>query len=162
MAYMLTAVITGPDVVEKIASNLSGGHHVELTAELALVPIAGTSGQNFGDEQPLLLEQAFPSRLASVLADASGAGPVAYLEAAFHGGSGEQASIVWDRRTVVLGPLVDLEVSPSPAAPINRALQRLGVRVAPPAEDEFATIGLGRHRWTGQWLADGGSPTRRP
>jgi hypothetical protein len=62
MAYMLTAVITGPDVVEKIASNLSGGHHVELTAELALVPIAGTSGQNFGDEQPLLLEQAFPSR----------------------------------------------------------------------------------------------------
>jgi hypothetical protein len=162
MAYMLTAVVTGSDIVEKISSNLSGGQHVDLTLELALVPIAGASGQNFGDEQPLLLEQAFPSRLASVLADASGAGPVAYLEAAFHGGSGEQASIVWDRGTVVLGPLVDLDVSPSPAAPINRALQRLGVRVEPPAEDEFATIGLGRHRWTGQWLAEGNSPTRRP
>jgi hypothetical protein len=162
LAYILTAVVTGSGVVGKIASSLSGGYHVDLTSELALVPIVGASGQNFGDEQPLLLERDFPSRLASVLADASGAGPVAYLEAAFHGGSGEQASIVWDRGTVVLGPLVDLEVSPSPAAPINRALQRLGVRVEPPAEDEFATIGLGRYRWTGQWLAGGDSPMRRP
>jgi hypothetical protein len=152
MAYMLTAVVTGSSIVEKIAASLSGGH-VDLTAELALVPIPGASGQNFDDEQPLLLERPFPSQLASVLADASGAGPVAYLEAAFHGGSGEQASIVWDRGTVVLGPLLDLDVSPSADAPINRALQRLGVRTEPPAEDEFATIGLGRHRWTGQWLA---------
>jgi hypothetical protein len=151
MAYMLTAVVAGSNIVETIASSLSRGH-VDLTPELALVPIPSVSGRNFDDEQPLLLEQSFPSHLASVLADASGAGPVAYLEAAFQGGSGEQASIVWDRGSVVLGPLVDLEVSPSPAAPINRALRRLGVRIEPPAEDEFATVGLGRRRWTGQWL----------
>jgi hypothetical protein len=151
---MLTAVVARPSIAEAIASRLPGTHDVPLTPDLALVPIPGASGQNFGDEQPLLLEQPFPDRLSSVLADVSDTGPVAYVEAAFHGGSGEQASIVWDHGAVVLGPLVDLEVCPSPTAPINSALQRLGVRVEPPAEDEFATIGLGRHRWTGQWRAD--------
>jgi hypothetical protein len=126
---------------------------VPLTAELGLVPLVGVSGRNFGDEQPLLLEQPFPNHLADLLGESSGAGSVAYLEAAFHGGSGEQGAMVWEQGQVVLGPLVDFDVAPSPSAPINRALQRLGVRVEPPAEDEFATIGLGRHRWTGQWLA---------
>lgn len=150
---MLTAAVAAPSSAETIASGLVASRSVALTPELALVPLAAASGRNFDDDQPLLLEQPFPSSLEALLADASGTGPVAYLEAAFSGGSGEQASMVWEREAVVLGPLVDLQVSPSSSAPINRALRRLGVRVEPPAEDEFATVGLGRHRWTGQWLA---------
>jgi hypothetical protein len=153
MAYMLTAVVAAPGIAEAVAAGLADTRRVPLTYELGLVPIAGASGQNFGDEQPLLLEQPFPGRLGELLAESSAVGAVVYLEAAFHGGSGEQASMVWKRGTVVLGPLVDLDVTPSPSAPINRALRRLGVRVEPPAEDEFETVGLGRHRWTGQWLA---------
>jgi hypothetical protein len=120
MAYMLTAVVAAPAIAETVAMRLLVETRcVPLTPELGLVPIGGVSGQNFDDDQPLVLEQ---------------------------------ASLVWDTGTIVLGPLVDLEVSPSPAAPINQALRRLGVRAEPPAEDEFATVGLGRHRWTLQWL----------
>ena len=153
MAYMLTAVVAAPAIAETVAMRLLVETRcVPLTPELGLVPIGGVSGQNFDDDQPLVLEQPFPDWIAAVLEEASAAGPVAYMEAAFHGGSGEQASLVWDTGTIVLGPLVDLDVSPSPAAPINQALRRLGVRTEPPAEDEFATVGLGRHRWTLQWL----------
>jgi len=35
---------------------------------------------------------------------------------------------------------------------INAALRALGVRAEPP-DDEFATIGLDRHRWTAEWAS---------
>jgi hypothetical protein len=74
-------------------------------------------------------------------------GPVAYVEAEFHGGQGGQCALVWARGGVVLGPLL------GPIGPINQALRTLGVRPGRD-DDEFAAVGLGRHRFTEDWLAD--------
>lgn len=84
---------------------------------------------------------------------AGSAGPVAYVEAEYFGGVGEQAAAVWDGGALVLGPLHEPEGQPSPPAgsPISQALRRLGVE-AGAGEDEFTAAGLGRHRDVEGWL----------
>lgn len=80
---------------------------------------------------------------------------VAYIETEYFGGHGEQSSILWDRGTVVLGPLkastLDSSWSPTqesrPHWPINEALRLLGVKRKGKA-DEFAGLGLEEHRDT--------------
>ncbi|MFF2432010.1 hypothetical protein [Streptomyces mirabilis] len=88
------------------------------------------------------------------LADWSAAGAVAYVEAEYFGGVGEQHAAVWADGAVVLGPLHVLEGQPfgSAGSPISQALQRLGV-VADAATDEFATVELDRHRHSEDWIA---------
>jgi hypothetical protein len=83
------------------------------------------------------------SRVASRCADLSTEYPIAYVEANFFGGGGEQASAVWIRGTLVLGPLVS-------ALAINEALEKIGVKRG--IGDEFQALGLGRHRFTENWL----------
>ncbi|MGY5123676.1 hypothetical protein [Streptomyces nigrescens] len=88
------------------------------------------------------------------LADWSTAGPVAYVEAAYFGGVGEQQAAVWDGGTIVLGPLHVQEGQPFPPAgsAVSQALRRLGV-VASAGEDEFSAVGLDRHRHGEGWIA---------
>lgn len=94
-----------------------------------------------------------PSGFERALAACSATGPVAYLEAEFFGGAGEQNAQVWDGGRVVLGPLHMLDGQPFPVegSPISLALRRLGVEKQGHF-DEFDTIGLGRHRRTEGWL----------
>jgi hypothetical protein len=123
---------------------------------LVFVPFAGSLHDDFraGDAEPVLdmfdlteLIRAFGEQL-------SAGGPVAYV---FGEGSagGTQASIVWDHGEVVLGPVqtADNEADAcdgfvlertAGGAAINQALGYLGVR--PARGDEFATVGLDRHR----------------
>jgi hypothetical protein len=37
---------------------------------------------------------------------------------------------------------------------INAGLRALGIQTAGGRHDEFATIGLGKHRWTSDWLTE--------
>ncbi|KPH98191.1 hypothetical protein ACFZDP_32140 [Streptomyces mirabilis] len=76
------------------------------------------------------------------------------MEAEYFGGVGEQQAAVWADGAVVLGPLRVLEGQPfgSAGSPISQALRRLGV-VADAATDEFATVGLDRHRDSEDWIA---------
>jgi hypothetical protein len=94
-----------------------------------------------------------PAGFGSALAACSANGPVAYVEAEYFGGVGEQSVEVWDSGKVVLGPLSLAEKAPIPAAdtPISQALRRLGVTKGD-YHDEFDAVGLGRHRDTDDWL----------
>ncbi|MER6357769.1 hypothetical protein ABT186_39740 [Streptomyces sp. NPDC001634] len=100
-----------------------------------------------------------PGGIGRLLADWSAAGPVAYVEAEYFGGVGEQHAAVW-----VTGPSCWVrsarpEGEPFAAAgsPISQALRRLGV-VAAPSQDEFSTVGLGRHRYNERWVQADSSP----
>ncbi|MER6180246.1 hypothetical protein [Streptomyces sp. NPDC001652] len=73
-----------------------------------------------------------PEPFAKTVAAWSAGGPVAYVEAEYFGGVGEQRSVARDGGAVVLGPL------------------RV---VAGPGEDEFSAVGLERHRHGGAWIA---------
>ncbi|WP_189151500.1 hypothetical protein [Streptomyces lacrimifluminis] len=84
-----------------------------------------------------------PGGFEKTLADWPTAGPVAYVEAEYFGGAGEQQAAVWDGGTIVLGPPHVQEGQPFlPAgSAISQALRRLGV-VASTGENEFSA-GIG-------------------
>ena len=70
-------------------------------------------------------------------------GPVAYIEATFIGGNGGHETMMWENG----------ERAGDAGKSINDILRRLGV-LSESGHDEFATLGLGRHRSTKQWLSD--------
>jgi hypothetical protein len=94
-----------------------------------------------------------PAGFDRALRACSAHGPLAYIEAEYFGGAGEQSAQVWDGGQVVLGPLHLAEATPTPAAgtPISQALRRLGVS-KDDHRDGFDALGLGRHRDTNGWL----------
>ena len=86
---------------------------------------------------------------------------VLYAHCEFFGGEGIHAAIAWDQQRVVFGPLFTRTPGQSgepryqpadrPGMAINVALRALGVH-AENGHDEFDTLGLATHRWTGDWL----------
>ncbi|MFE3270011.1 hypothetical protein [Streptomyces sp. NPDC059215] len=95
-----------------------------------------------------------PGGFETVLAQWSSAGPVAYMEAEYFGGVGEQRAAVWDEGSLVVGPLDESDTKQFSRAvsPVSLALRRLGVRTSL-GEDEFDAMGLDRHRSNEDWIA---------
>jgi len=99
------------------------------------------------------------SRLLEVLARRSGVDGLAYVEAEFFGGSGDQGAVLFRRGEVEwlseFGPIGRV----MPLTPISEALQRLGVERGKFA-DEFDALQLGRHRNMEDWFEDVGRSDR--
>lgn len=88
-----------------------------------------------------------------LLAQWSATGPVAYVQAEYFGGTGEQRAAVWADGALALGPLDEPAKGTSrQVSPISRALRRLGARSSPD-KDEFDAVGLYRHRHSDEWVA---------
>ncbi|WP_371655920.1 MULTISPECIES: hypothetical protein [unclassified Streptomyces] len=155
MGYELQAVIAKGEVLRGASRDLPAARVVSLGQGLALMPMtaqlfdAATDGTE-GSLGFWRLPGGFDKRLAGW----SAAGVVAYVEAEYFGGVGEQRAAVWAEGAVVLGPLHVPEDQPFGSAgnPISQALRRLGV-VAGAATDEFAAVGLHRHRRSEDWIA---------
>ena len=109
-------------------------HRAEAPAPVALPP----EGQDGGDSDEL------PAALRSLCCQLSRRCMVAYVEAAFFGGVGIQASAIFKDETGI-GPAVIADHA------INHALKLLGV-TARTGHDEFDTVGLRRHRNTDDWV----------
>jgi hypothetical protein len=85
---------------------------------------------------------------------------VLYAHCEFHGGEGSHAAIAWHLGLVIFGPrftrtpreLADplYKVASRRDMAINAGLRALGIQAAGHV-DEFAAIGLDRHRWTSDW-----------
>ncbi|MGW5395691.1 hypothetical protein [Streptomyces sp. NPDC003952] len=90
-----------------------------------------------------------------LLARWSAAGAVAYVEAEYFGGVGEQRAAVRAGGALALGPLDEptRKLFARRIGPISRALRQLGVRGSR-REDEFDAVGLSRHRDTSDWVPD--------
>ncbi|WAZ26685.1 hypothetical protein STRCI_008297 [Streptomyces cinnabarinus] len=156
MTYVLQAVIAGEQVLRAAVRDLPAARLATLGQGLALMPLtdalcdAVASGRGRGARGFRWLPDGFDVAVAGW----SAAGPVAYVEAEYFGGAGEQRAAAWDGGTLVLGPLHVEEGQPFPAtgSPISQALRRLGV-VASADGDEFSAVGLGRHRRSAAWIA---------
>jgi hypothetical protein len=160
IGYLLEAIIAPSSVAQVVSAALPGTRAIELGNGLELVPLvpAAVAAVSPGDERiiSLLVNEPLPEGLTDLLRRASTGGPIAYVEADYFGGAGQQGSMLWEKGELVLGPLLDPpKPGPPPtieAGPINRVLQRMGVQRS--AElDEFATVALARHRDTEDWLA---------
>ncbi|MFI6015109.1 hypothetical protein ACIBAG_41135 [Streptomyces sp. NPDC051243] len=154
MGYELRAVIAGEESLGAIAGDLSAAR-APLGQGLSLMPMTEDlfdSVTNGGGARALgfwWLPEGFDRRLA----EWSAAGPVAFVEADYFGGVGEQRAAVWDGGALVLGPLGVAEGQgfPPGGSPISQALRRLGA-VARAGADEFDAVGLGRHRHNEGWV----------
>ncbi|MFK4117208.1 hypothetical protein [Streptomyces longwoodensis] len=156
MAYELSAVIAGEEVLRAAARGLPAARTAVLGQGLSLMPMTealfhAVAG---GRDRGALGFREVPGGFDRVLAGWSAGGPVAYVEAEYFGGVGEQRAAVWEGGALVLGPLHAEEGRPFPPAgsPVSRALRRLGV-AARAGEDEFSAVGLHRHRTSGGWVA---------
>ncbi|MFF9119242.1 hypothetical protein ACF09Y_27355 [Streptomyces massasporeus] len=156
MSYDLHAVIADQEILHVVTRALPAARLVSIGQGLSLMPMTDALCEAVADGSgdgawgfPRL-----PRGFEKVLADWSSEGPVAYVEAEYFGGVGEQRAAVWDAGTIVLAPLHVAEGEPFPPAggPVSQALRRLGV-VAGPAEDEFSAVGLDRHRHNGAWVS---------
>jgi hypothetical protein len=154
MGYELQAVIADGGLLAEVTRELPGAVLVPLGyGRLTLLPITDEFFDSVtdGSTSGALGLTRIPGGFTSVLANWSRSGPVAYVEADFFGGVGSQGAAVWADGKLVEGPLHVAENEPFGfRSPISQALLYLGV-VARTGEDEFATIGLGRHRRIEDW-----------
>ncbi|RSM63494.1 hypothetical protein DMH03_16060 [Amycolatopsis sp. WAC 01376] len=146
--YSLQAVIVTESARDELLDSIQGARLVALGQHLSLLPLtevlvdAGVPA--FGEFWTA------PAGFDRLLAECSRRGAVAYVEAEYFGGTGTQSVQVWDGGETVLGPLHSAE-DDSGGSPISQALRWLGV-VKGDHFDEFDAVGLGRHRYTGDWV----------
>ncbi|MFI6808731.1 hypothetical protein ACIBO6_27575 [Streptomyces luteogriseus] len=156
MSYDLKAVIAGEEILRTATRGLCAVRLASIGQGLSLMPVTGALLENLtdgsGDGASEL--RRLPGGFEKALAGWSAGGPVAYVEAEYFGGVGEQWAAVWDAGAVVLAPLHVDEGEPFPPAgsPISQALRRLGV-VTHAGEDEFSAVGLDRHRHCEAWIS---------
>lgn len=154
--YDLKAVIAGEAVLRDVVRDLPAARAASVGQGLWLMPVTDAVWEFVADggAQGVRGFRRLSGRLEETLARCSSGGPVAYVEAEYFGGAGEQRAAVWDGGAFVLGPLHLEEGVPFPPAgsPVSQALRRLGA-VAGAGADEFAAVKLGRYRRGEQWIA---------
>jgi hypothetical protein len=143
MAYTIQAFIAD---AKTFAGNVSDAALRPLYGSLVIFPLVHEVRKSMGIATLPFTDDDFAE--LSAIADAgenfSKAGKVVYVEAEFFGGTGNQASCMFE-----LGKMVgEVEIHHDA---INRALRFLGVELKS-AIDEFEMVGLGRVRSTEGWL----------
>lgn len=150
MGYVLNAVIARDGVLAEPPAWIADSAVIPLPQGCAMVPVTDAVAYAFGPaDRPWLhgthsIFTHLPEGLVPRLRELSRGGRVAYVEAEYFGGVGEQRCIVWDDGAVVEEPRES-------SSAINDALRSLGVEPAQ-GKDRFDTMGLGRHRSVEDWL----------
>ncbi len=163
MGYRLEAVIA---LTEQLKSRVGQRHaHLVLLEQgFCLIPVV----RNLYDEVNMFAEPEVPDGFVLLsagllvwLEKLSLGGTVAYVEADFHGGYGDQSACIYENGVCVLKPFVTSDWDDQRKEykkiqlvdyAINIALRRLGVLVSAGLVDEFDSLGLGRERDTKDWL----------
>jgi hypothetical protein len=160
MGHAVTGLIAKAETLEAFACKHSLHLPVDLSSGLAILPLRDTDLDSLpygpfasNTERPdgLLSRHFLSEELSNELRAVSRGGTLMYFQTDYFGGVGTQAAVVFRDGALVFGP------ASAERGPINAALRLLGVRVTPPAVDEFDTVGLGRHRDTEDWLEQGRS-----
>lgn len=144
MAYCLQAFIGRHDSLQGVGDEEL--RLVELPQGYGMLPLTSGVRRRFGLPFCPLTDgdENLPDELVSLCAAISRKGHLAYVEAEFFGGNGAQASVVFIGGKDV-GPIV------IDADAINSALAEIGVQRLN-HRDEFAALGLDKHRNTEDWL----------
>ncbi|NGZ76980.1 hypothetical protein [Saccharibacillus alkalitolerans] len=149
MGYTYQGFIGSADVLNAAAERLRHARVLELTGGWFTVPLGEKLEDeiNAGEGGLIELWDILTDRIEALGIELSQKGRIAYVEADYFGGWGDQSCIVWESGSELLR-----EVRTAKA--INHALKRLGVAAAEGEVDEFDTVGLGRHRRVESWLAE--------
>jgi hypothetical protein len=152
---------------EPAAAVPEGLRALPLAGGLSLLPVTSELLGRLNDEgsagERIKANWMLRKDVAALARRMSSGRKVLYIFGETAGGPGTQEASGWQEGRLFYGPAgtcdleADLEpgyelVAPADAA-INAGLRAMGVRAAP-GLDEFATIGLTRHRMTDDWLKD--------
>ncbi|MCC9711276.1 hypothetical protein E4N62_42300 [Streptomyces sp. MNU76] len=142
MPYELNAVVGRFDLLRSETAGMRDADVVPLRRGVGLVPVT-----------PHLLAE-------PMLRDWSRGGPIAHVEADFHGGVGHQSAAVWRAGAKVWGPAHTRDFTgPREEWPINAALALIDVVVEGSEEaaphDLFQELGLGREQDMDGWRSAG-------
>ncbi|CAL2056921.1 conserved protein of unknown function [Streptomyces murinus] len=162
MGYEVQAVIAGDELLRAVSRDVPGARVAPLRQGLSLMPMTDEvfDAVTDGGTEGALVFWRLPGGFEKLLAQWSAAGPVAYVEAEYFGGTGEQRAAVWADGELVLGPLdaPTRKWFSRSVSPISGALRRLGARRSL-GEDEFDAVGLDRHRNNDGWIGGPESET---
>ncbi|QEV57270.1 hypothetical protein CP981_35250 [Streptomyces platensis] len=152
----MQAVIAGDELLRAVSRDVPGSRVAPLRQGLSLMPMTDEVLDAVVDGSAVgaLGFWRLPGGFERLLAQWSAAGPVAYVEAEYFGGVGEQRAVVWADGKLALGPVDEptRRRFSRVVSPISQALRRLGARRSL-GEDEFEAVGLDRHRSNGDWVS---------
>ncbi|GAA2559640.1 hypothetical protein GCM10010435_33590 [Winogradskya consettensis] len=134
-----------------------------LRGGLAMVPVSDALFEELaGSWRGGPFFEQMPPAFDRALAGWSVHGPLAFVQASFHGGDGEQLAAVWRDGALAWGPVFDGGFDgPREQWPINAALAQLGLKQSGRAYswnpdlpvDLFDEVGFGLERDMTDWLA---------
>jgi hypothetical protein len=149
MTHIVTGLIATQSRLAAISQSWLLTSPIRLTQGFELLPLpekeirrifrSSTSSTIAADFENLTKE------LIEGLMNASANAFIMYFETEYFGEEGGQGAALFHEGRVAY-------IQSGKIGPINRALALLGVRVVPPANDEFQSIGLHCHRTTEDWL----------
>lgn len=144
MAHFIKALVAAPEVLVSFASEHGLRAPIPLAQGFVLLRLldddldAMISAPQTGYVDGFVYLSA---EFAELLRRASAAASLVYLETEYFGGVGTQAAVAYRHGDVLVAPRAS-----ESTGPINDALRAIGVRVVPPAIDEFDSVGLQHHR----------------
>ena len=147
MTHSVIGFIVMNDFVDQICSEYPSLCAVSLEQGFSLIPLTEDAVESLGIFRSMTLMDSdkLPNELTDTLSKLSALCPLLYFETEYFGGMGRQIAIVLKNGMITFGP------AKNEIGPINDGLRLLGVR-RKASDDEFDSIGLGRYRYTNDWL----------
>ena len=147
MTHSVIGFIVRNDFVHQICSKYPSLCAVPLEQGFSLFPLTEDLVKSLGIPHSITLMDSdkSPNELTNVLSKLSALCPLLYFETEYFGGIGHQIAIIFKNGMITFGP------AKNEIGPINEGLRLLGARRKASA-DEFDSIGLGRYRYTTDWL----------
>jgi hypothetical protein len=148
MGYYLNAFLGRPDELKKIEGKFRALKIVPLTSELALIPMTGQlfdEINNYRGNNQIGKWQFLTSDVEMEILRLIDSDMVSYIEVEYFGGQGGQSGIVWKQGKRVFEKEFQEDI-------VNSILRQFGIVKGKNSKDEFATVGLGRHRNTEDWI----------
>jgi hypothetical protein len=158
MTFQLAAVVAEEFVLAQFPGFARLAPRFPLDGRYAILPMTRALSHAAKSEGRAILDgfRHLSEGMVARLVAASAIGAIAYVEAEFIGGTGEQSAVAWRNGALALGPLRCSHYDRTPVPPIgdwpiNRILREIGVS-ATGRSDEFDTLRLGRYPRMEEWL----------
>lgn len=147
MGYFLQAFICKIGDADCLTNAYDKAIRVNMGQGIALIPMTEDLFDQINDCKVsgdigrfMYLTENIENNILSAIGDRQ----FSYVEVEYHGGQGGQEAIIWQDRN-------RFQLLPFDHGRINHVLKYFGV-VADEGEDEFTTLGFGRHRYTQNWI----------
>jgi hypothetical protein len=144
MVFCIQAIIGAHQTLLRHGADFLHANVVPLAQGMAIIPLTDDLYREVGAGEEADFFFKLSTSVEQWAERISDNEAVAYIEAEFFGGSGDQSAVVWRDGARLLGPV-------HTGNAINEALSLLGALRNNPL-DEFDSVGLGRHRDTAAWV----------